>query len=279
LVTNSAARPAGQSTLNPTHYATAPHGNVPEYECGENFVGRMYSLLHKIAPGSKVFFWFLQVGFKYLDDNDSRMTFLLGMSALMEILPGTIDGFELHPLDETSTLPFLTSNWVEDGFPSSAILAFKYCLVRNKQSVQGNSQQAAASNPPVPSPYHFNDKEEFKPSPYLWAVIRVCGNNNIKDSCKEIGWDIQESGLVIRYKEHQSADSNAQMMLMYVPSVFDQDGVEGEILWHFSKIEKSLLKKGKLPTEFVGVPLPEISVSWRQNKQGKGRIKQRRASA
>ncbi len=68
-------------------------------------------------------------------------------------------------------------------------------------------------------------------------------------------------------------DLNAQVMLMCIPSVFDWDGVEGEILWHFSEIEKSLLKKGKLPTEFVGIPLPEISVSWHQNKQGKGKNK------
>jgi hypothetical protein len=129
--------------------------------------------------------------------------------------------------------------------------------VRNKQSVRGNSQQATASNPPIPSPYHFNYKKEFKLSPYLWAVICVHGNNNIKKSCKEIGWDIQESSLFIWYKERQSADLNAQVMLMCVPSVFDWDGVEGEILWHFSKIEKSLLKKGKLPTEFVGLPSPE----------------------
>ncbi len=104
-------------------------------------------------------------------------------------------------------------------------------------------------------------------------MIRVCGNDNIKDSCEEIGWGIQESGLVIRYKEHQSVDSNAQVMLMCIPSVFDWDGIEGENLWHFSEIEKSLLKKGKLPTEFVRQPLPEISVSWRQNKQGKEKKK------
>ncbi len=58
---------------------------------------------------------------------------------------------------------------------------------------------------------------------------------------------------------------------MCVPNVFDREGVEGEILWHFAKIEKSLLKKGVLPAEFVGGPLPKIRVSWRQNKQGKGR--------
>jgi hypothetical protein len=39
------------------------------------------------------------------------------------------------------------------------------------------------------------------------------------------------------------------------------------------EIEKSLLKKGHLPTEYVGVPLPTINVSWRQIKQGKGKNK------
>ncbi len=34
-----------------------------------------------------------------------------------------------------------------------------------------------------------------------------------------------------------------------------------------------MLKKGLLPAEYVGVPLPEIKVSWRQNKQGKGKNK------
>ncbi len=113
---------------------------------------------------------------------------------------------------------------------SLAVLAFKYCLVKNKQSTHSNLQQAAFSDPPAPSPHRFNNKEDFKPSPYLWAVICVRRNNNIKDLCEEIGWDIFESGLIIRYKEHQSADSNAQIMLMSVPSVFDWDGIEGEIL-------------------------------------------------
>ena len=40
------------------------------------------------------------------------------------------------------------------------------------------------------------------------------------------------------------------------------------------EIEKGLPKKGILPKEYVGAPFPEIIVSWRQNKQGKGRSQQ-----
>jgi hypothetical protein len=55
---------------------------------------------------------------------------------------------------------------------------------------------------------------------------------------------------------------------MNVPPVLDRFGVEEEIIWHLTQIENGLLKEGKLSTEYVGVPLPEIKVSWRQSKQG-----------
>ncbi len=46
---------------------------------------------------------------------------LLGLAALMDILPNNIDGFKLHPLEEASTLPALTNNKVEEGFLGSAV--------------------------------------------------------------------------------------------------------------------------------------------------------------
>ncbi len=66
-------------------------------------------------------------------------------------------------------------------------------------------------------------------------------------------------------------DSSTQVLLMNVPAVLDRAGIESKIMWHLVEIEKSLLKKGRLPTEYVGVPLPAINISWRQNKQGKGK--------
>ncbi len=173
-------------------------------------------------------------------------------------------------MDKTSTHPALINNRVEDGFPSSAILAFKYFGVKNKQFSRGFSQQLAPSQP---SPHHHNDKEEFKPSPYLWGIIRVRGNYNIKDACNAISWDIQESGIQIRWKEHQSAESNAQIMIMCVPNNFDREGLEGEVIWHLKDIKKSLIKKGTISSKLIGIPLPEIRISWQQNKQGKGKSK------
>jgi hypothetical protein len=92
----------------------------------------MFSMAHMTLPGSPGHFWFLQVGINYLDNQDAKTTMLLGLAALMDILPGTINGFELYPLDEQSILPCLTNNRLEDGFPGSAVLAFKYfvwCMI------------------------------------------------------------------------------------------------------------------------------------------------------
>jgi hypothetical protein len=63
---------------------------------------------------------------------------------------------------------------------------------------------------------------------------------------------------------------------MNVPPVPDRGGIENKIIWHLTKIEKGLLKRGTLPAEYVGTPLPKLRVSWRQNKLGKGKSKAER---
>jgi hypothetical protein len=60
---------------------------------------------------------------------------------------------------------------------------------------------------------------------------------------------------------------------MNVLPVLDRGSIENEIIWHLTKIEKGFLKKGTLPAEYVGTPLPKLRVLWRQNKQGKGKRK------
>jgi hypothetical protein len=60
---------------------------------------------------------------------------------------------------------------------------------------------------------------------------------------------------------------------MNVPPVLDRGSIKGKITSHLAEIKKGLLKKGLIPTEYIGVPLSEIKVSWRQNKQKKGENK------
>ena len=79
-----------------------------------------------------------------------------------------------------------------------------------------------------------------------------------------------DSGITIRWKEHQSAESSAHVLLMNVPPILECPRVEGEILWHLGNLEKKLTRKGGNPSKYAGLPLPEISVSWHQSRQGKG---------
>ena len=250
------------AALNQSNYSSAPHNPVPQNEVDDTQDPNM----HRIDPSGSRLSWYLQVGIKYLDDNDSRTTMLLGLSSIMEILPDAIDGFALHPLDVESTLPALTNNKIEDGFPNSAMLAFKYFLVKNKSK---RGAQQTVIPPSQPTLYRHNDEEEYKPPSALWGVIRVTGNGNIKEACEALAWDMDD--LQIFWKDHQSADSSAQVLLMNDPLVLDRGDVENEIIWYLTEIEKGFLKKGVFPLKYVGVPLPEIRVSWRQNKQGRGK--------
>ncbi len=156
--------------LNSSNYLAPPHNQMTVAEQDNTAHGtNRFSMLHRIAPGSKGHFWFLQVGIKYLDNQDARTTMLLGLSSLMDILPNAINRFAMHPLDKSSLLPPLTNNRVEDGFPSSVVPAFKYFMVRDKCNRPANQQMAA---PPSQLSLHkHNDKEEYKPPTSLWGYF------------------------------------------------------------------------------------------------------------
>ena len=84
----------------------------------------------------------------------------------------------------------------------------------------------------------------------------------MKDAIDSVAWDINNTGLSIRWKEHQSAEFSAQILLMCCPPMFDRKVIDEEICFHLHLIEKDLIRKGKLSPNFIGVPLPDIKVSW-----------------
>jgi hypothetical protein len=220
----------------------------------------MFSMAHRTAPGSRGHSWFFQVRIRYLDNQDSKITLLLGLSLLMDILSGAINGFALHPLDKRSSLHDLTINIIGDGFPALVVLAFKYFLVRDK------SNRAAQQTVPLscqPFPHRYNDEEEYRPPTAMWGVIRVTGNGNLKEACKALAWDMIDSGLQVQWKEHQSAESEAQVLLINVPPVLDRGGVESKIIWHLSKIEKHFSQEGNSSNQ----------VHWRSASHDQGLVK------
>jgi hypothetical protein len=186
--------PNRPSDLNSLNYSSTPHNPLPQNEVDETQGTSMFSMSHRTALGSSGHFWFLQVGFKYMEDNDSKTTMLLGLSLLNDILPDAIDGFALHPLELDSTLPALTNNKTEDRFPGSAVLAFKYFMVKNKSN---RGAQQTASSPSQPSLHRHNDEEEYRPPTALWVVIWVTGDGNVKEACEALAWDMVNLGLQV----------------------------------------------------------------------------------
>jgi hypothetical protein len=184
------------SALNVTNYPSVTHNQLPENKVEDTVQGlSMFSLSHRTAPGSRGNFWFLQVGIWYLKDQDSKKTMLLGLSSLMDILPNVIDGFALHSLDKTSSFPALTNNRVWDGFPGSALLTFKYFLVKDKRKRLAGQQTVAS--PSQPSPYWHNDKEDYKQPAALWGVICITGNSCVEEACEALAWDMVDMGLQV----------------------------------------------------------------------------------
>ncbi len=177
----------------------------------------------------------------------------------------------MHPLDPKSTLQPLISG---SQAPKTAVLAFKYRGMKNKRIVQNSSKSPAK---PQTNLQRHNNNEEFTPSTSVQAVIRVRGRENIRTACDSISWDLSESGLLIRWKEHQLADLSAQILLMCHPAIFDKRGIEEEIVYHLKTMVKDLIRKGALPSTLSMEPLPQIAVSWWQNKQGRGRSQAKQA--
>jgi hypothetical protein len=61
------------------------------------------------------------------------MTLLLGLATTIEILSSVLTNFRLLPVDKSTNYPALTSGQEEDGLPTTAVIAFKYILLHNKQ--------------------------------------------------------------------------------------------------------------------------------------------------
>ncbi len=91
--------PDRPSPLNSSNYLIPLHNQmlVAEQDNSAHGTSR-FLMLHRIAPGSKGHFWFLQVGIKYLDNQDARTTMLLGLLSPRCYYPDT--GFPLIPTSQ-----------------------------------------------------------------------------------------------------------------------------------------------------------------------------------
>ncbi len=193
---------SAHSSLNASKYSSVPHGYLPINDSAIVENRDMFSMDHRIPLGAAGHFWFLTLGIDYVEGKDSWGTMLIGMSSIMETFPQMIDGFELHPLDPASSLPFLMSSQVDKGFPQSAITMFRYFHVKNKMNSKGAPQPTWETTAALPNRY--DDHADFKPSNTLWGTARVLAKKNIKEAVESLSWDFNNTGIQVKRKPHQS---------------------------------------------------------------------------
>jgi hypothetical protein len=153
--------------LNASKYSLVPHGALPVNEDDKDDPDNEFTGIGHVIPGSPGQDSFLQVGIDNKGSQDGRMTLLLVLLTVIDILSLVVPKFCLLPVTSAAMHPALTSGCEEDGFPTTTVIAFKYILQCNKRVTHGGS----ASPPPTPSRSHqHNDEEDYKALMAMWGA-------------------------------------------------------------------------------------------------------------
>jgi hypothetical protein len=90
-------------------------------------------------------------------------------------------------------------------------MMFRYFLVKNKMNSKGAPQAAKESTTSLPNKY--DNEAEFRPSNTLWDNCRVKARENVKEAVESLSWYFNNTGIQVRWKAHQSANSSAQIQI------------------------------------------------------------------
>ncbi len=205
------------SALNLSSYSSVPHRGVPADDGDDGALVDEFNGVGHVVPMSPGHDWYLQVGIDYKDGQDDIMILLLGLATTIEIPASILTDFRLLLVDKSTKYPALTSGQEDEGFPTTAVIAFKYILLHNKRMLQGGSQPVSATPTPSSIISRYNDEEEYKAPTSMWGTLRVQASENVKDCVDALVCDLSDTGISIRWKEHQSAVSSSQVLLICIP--------------------------------------------------------------
>ena len=261
------------SSLRASSYRPVPHGHIPVNEKttdGDMDIIKMGEVKSG-APGHK---WFLTVRLPVTHDLSGREILLGGLAAVVELLSALILNFKLHPVDNIEHYPDIVSHLVEDGFPEAAAVAFYYFKMRNKRLPnQGPNSTAPTAKHTQPQQHRFDDDAGWNGPQSLFGTICVSGNVNIKEAVENVGWDVEDTGIKIDWKRHQSSESSSQIIIVGVPKGHCWAGAAYQIRYWLKDVEKKMCTQGKVDSALFDVPLPEFVVHWAGSKKGRSRNK------
>ena len=81
--------------------------------------------------------------------------------------------------------------------------------------------------------------------------------------------NLDHTGLVARWKKHQSAKSSSVITIPATPRDPCPHGIKEHLTWHLNDIEETLISKGKVDQNLMDKPLAQFKINTKNSKKGK----------
>lgn len=231
--------------------------------------------VQRLLEGAAGHTWFLTLGITIKKDMTGKEILLSGLASLLHVLTAGIDGFMLHPVEaENKSMRPLQSHLVEEGFPPTSSVALKYFKTRNKRVNTNSINNVVASSKPsarTSQEYQHDDDAGYSGPNMFWGTVCASADINLKSAVEDLFMDLEDTGLVARWKRHQSAESSSQIIIPAVPRDHCPHGIKEQLLWHLKDIEVKLITKGKVDHNLIDTPLAQFEIDFKNTKKGRSR--------
>ena len=94
----------------------------------------------------------------------------------------------------------------------------------------------------------------------------------MKNLVGTVAIDVKKGGMDMRWKNVQEKESNATLQIFGVPSNFCHEGVSSQLLHVMKMEEDKMCANGSQSFDFVGKPLLEINMFFKNQKDRKCQV-------
>ena len=74
--------------------------------------------------------------------------------------------------------------------------------------------------------------------------------------------ELEDTGLVVRWKKHQSSGSSSMIVIPAVSRDRCPRGTKKHLMWHLNDIEKKMISKGKMDHNLINKPLAQLEIDF-----------------
>ena len=267
-----------QGNLRASKYGSVPHGTIePMPQTSEEDM-QLFRLDPEHPRGAPGLAWFLTLGIDKKEGISRKDLVLGGLGSAVQILAAVIPGMQMWPCKQPSCYPPIKSHKHSEGFPLSAAIATQYYATKQQslnfappKPATSGGQPASTPSTPYGQSREFDDDAEYNGPQRAYGTIVVSGEVNVFDAIEHLELDLEESGITLREKPHQSAESSNQVGIIGIPKGFCLKGLNYAISIHLKILEQKLVRQGKASAEMYDKPLAPMVMNFRFQKKGKSR--------